>query len=181
MTDADLINPWGVSFISTSSLSTPFWVSDNGANASTLYSVTGSTGVAKAPLTVDIPTTSSGPQGPTGQVSNTNTSSFMLSDGPNPLSSSSPISTGRSPLGTPGLGTKADVEVTTPGVVYTGLATNQADTMLYAANNSAGTIDVFNSSFQAVNLDDNAFATPEAIAARGLVPFNVMDSAAMSM
>ena len=67
VTDADLINPWGVSFISAGSSSSPFWVSDNGANASTLYSVTGRTDVAKVPLTVDIATTSSAPQGPTGR------------------------------------------------------------------------------------------------------------------
>jgi hypothetical protein len=35
-----------------------------------LYPVKGSTGVAAAPFTVNIPTTASGPQGPTGQVAN---------------------------------------------------------------------------------------------------------------
>jgi hypothetical protein len=40
---------------------------------------------------------------------------------------------------------------------------------LYAAR--AGGIDVFNSSFQPVN--NGAFATPAAISARNLVPFNV--------
>jgi uncharacterized protein (TIGR03118 family) len=59
--------------------------------------------------------------------------------------------------------------VTTPGAVYTGLAINQAQTQVYAAR--AGGIDVFNSSFQPVN--NGAFATPAAISARNLVPFNV--------
>ena len=33
-----------------------------------LYPMTGSAGVAAAPFTVNIPTTASGPHGPTGQV-----------------------------------------------------------------------------------------------------------------
>jgi uncharacterized protein (TIGR03118 family) len=46
---------------------------------------------------------------------------------------------------------------------------------LYAANNagSVGSVNVFNSSFQPVNLGPNAFATPAAAA--GLVPFNVQN------
>src|SRR5260370_38052635 len=47
--------------------------------------------------------------------------------------------------------------------------------MLYAANDSAGTIDVFNSTFAPVDVGDQAFRTPGEIAARGLVPFNVTD------
>jgi hypothetical protein len=35
-------------------------------------------------------------------------------------------------------GSTAQIEVTTPGAVYTGLAVNEAHTMLYAANTSAG-------------------------------------------
>jgi uncharacterized protein (TIGR03118 family) len=65
--------------------------------------------------------------------------------------------------------------MTTPGAVYTGLAVNQAHTMLYAANDSMGTIDVFDSNFQPFDLGHNAFKTPGEIAARGLVPFNVTD------
>ena len=48
----------------------PFWVSNQVTNTSTLYAVTGATGVATVPLVVSIPTTGGGPQGPTGQVSN---------------------------------------------------------------------------------------------------------------
>jgi hypothetical protein len=76
LTDSSLVNPWGVSFSSTS----PFWVSNQGTNTSTLYSVT-PTGITKVPLTVNIPATASGPQGPTGQVSN-NTSSLVLNSMP---------------------------------------------------------------------------------------------------
>jgi hypothetical protein len=79
VTDLNLVNPWGVSF--NAATGSPFWISDQGSNLTTVYPVIGSTGIAPAVLTVHIPTTATGPQGPTGQVSNTNTSSFILSDG----------------------------------------------------------------------------------------------------
>jgi hypothetical protein len=41
--DPELINPFGVSHSSTS----PFWVSNNGNNTTTLYAVTGSTNVTR--------------------------------------------------------------------------------------------------------------------------------------
>jgi len=173
--DPHLVNPWGVSFRTGS----PFWVSNQGDNSTTLYSVTDST-VVNSPVpvfTVHIPTTATGPQGPTGQVSNTNASSFILDDGKSAsfifADLNGSISGWNPDLGTDG--STATVEHTTPGAVYTGLAVNEAHTMLYAANDSAGTIDVFNSTFDPVDLGDHAFRTPGQIAARGLVPFNVMD------
>jgi uncharacterized protein (TIGR03118 family) len=176
-TDPHLVNPWGVSFRTGS----PFWVSNQGTNSTTLYSVTGSTDVNNpVPVfTVNIPTTGTGPQGPTGQVSNTNVSSFKLTAG-NLMSASfifadlnGTISAWNASLGTNG--STAHIEVTTPGAVYTGLAVNEAHTMLYAANTSGGTIDVFNSSFDPVDLGHHAFRTPGQIEAQGLVPFNVTD------
>ena len=81
VTDSSLVNPWGVSFSPTS----PFWVSNQGTNTSTLYAVTPA-GVSKLGLTVNIPKTASGPQGPTGQVFN-DTSSFLVTAIPRPSSS----------------------------------------------------------------------------------------------
>jgi uncharacterized protein (TIGR03118 family) len=176
-TDPHLVNPWGVSFRAGS----PFWVSNQGTNSTTLYSVANSTDINNpVPVfTVNIPTTGAGPQGPTGQVSNTNPSSFNLTGG-NHLSAAfifadlnGTISAWNASLGTNG--STAEVEVTTPGAVYTGLAVNEAHTMLYAANTSGGTIDVFDSSFDPVDLGKHAFRTPGQIEARGLVPFNVTD------
>ena len=64
--------------------------------------------------------------------------------------------------------------MTTPGALYTGLAINSAQNMLYAANgNNGGSIDVFNSAFKPVNLGAGAFTDPQLPA--GLVPFNVQD------
>ena len=82
VTDPTLVNPWGISNSATS----PFWISDQGANAATAYNVTGSTTVTKnnAIGNVTIPTTASGPpQGPTGTVNNGNTTSFLVGNGGN--------------------------------------------------------------------------------------------------
>src|SRR5215510_6225423 len=67
LTDPELHNPWGISHNATS----PIWVSNQGTNTSTLYQVT-PTLMKVSPMGTDgnigIPTTGSGPQGPTGQV-----------------------------------------------------------------------------------------------------------------
>jgi uncharacterized protein (TIGR03118 family) len=173
LTDPNLVNPWGVSFNATISglYSVPFWISNQGSNSTTVYAVNGSTDVSSELLKVNTPTTASGPQGPTGQVSNTNASSFILSDN---APASFIFANLNGTISAWDSGPTASVEVTTAGAVYTGLAVNKAHTMLYAANDSAGTIDVFGSSFAPVNLGD-AFKTPGDIAAQGLVPFNVTD------
>ena len=179
ITDSNLVNPWGVSFFDGS----PFWVSDQHTNVSTLYAVTGTTGTTANPFgppsPVDIPAAAGPLNGPTGQVSNTNTSSFIIpSDHQSALFIFANLN-GEISAWNPGLGTTpgtlASAVVPASGAVYTGLAVNEAHTMLYAANDSAGTIDVFNSSFAPVDLGDHAFRTPGQIAARGLVPFNVTD------
>jgi uncharacterized protein (TIGR03118 family) len=64
--DASLVNGWGLSAGPT----TPWWVSDNGTNLSTLYSGTG----AKVALTVSVP------GGPTGTVFNGSASDFAVSE-----------------------------------------------------------------------------------------------------
>src|SRR5947209_2794534 len=77
ITDPQLVNPWGVSDRAGS----PFWISDQGTSNSTLYALAGPTTVAKFNINppsglVAIPKTTTGPQGPTGQVSNLNAASF---------------------------------------------------------------------------------------------------------
>src|SRR5437899_11240801 len=77
ITDPSLVNPWGFSHSSSS----PFWSSNQSTSTATLYAVTDATNVSKVSLTVAIPKTASGPQGPTGQVNNTNPSSFFVTNG----------------------------------------------------------------------------------------------------
>jgi uncharacterized protein (TIGR03118 family) len=170
VTDSNLKNPWGVSFLPGS----PIWVSNQGTNTSTLYPVVGSTGVSKSPFVVNIPPT--GGPGPTGQVANSKMSGFDVLHGGDGKPAAFIFANLNGSIsawdGSPSL-SSAFTQVTTPGAVYTGLAINQANTMLYAANDSAGKIDVFDNTFKPI--DPGAFATPAAIASKGLVPFNVED------
>ena len=173
ITDPLLINPWGISRSPTS----PFWVSNQGTNTSTLYAVTGKTNVSAVTAVnaqgfVGIPTTAAGPQGPTGQVNNTNTASFQLTPGTATTSSRFIFADLNGTISGWAGGLTSTVEATTPGAVYSGLAINAAGTRLYAANGAGGTINVFDSSFAAVSLA-GAFVDPNLPA--GFVPFNVQD------
>jgi uncharacterized protein (TIGR03118 family) len=126
---------------------------------------------------VAIPTTASGPQGPTGQVFNTNTSasSFPVGNGGNDATAHFIFANLNGTISAWNTGLTAFTQVTTPGGSYTGLAINNSGSMLYAANNAAGTINAFNSNFAPVNLGANAFATPASVSALNLVPFNVQN------
>src|SRR5262245_43584585 len=168
ITDPNLKNPWGVSESSAS----PFWVSNQGSNTSTLYSVT-SAGVSKVPLTVAIPQTAAGPQGPTGQVFN-NTTSFALNGKPANFIFADLNGTISAWNG----GDTATVEATNPGAVYTGLAiaTDAAgSSFLYAADGAHNRIDVFDGSFAPQTLPAGAFVDPLLKKHQNLVPFNVQD------
>ena len=170
LTDPELKNPWGMSHNATS----PIWTSNQGTNTATLYAVTPNNNVTKAaPLNTDgniaIPPGGIGAVGPTGQVANTNMSSFAIGNGGNGASANFIFANLNGTISAWNGGQTAFIQVTTPGASYTGLAINQAQTQLYAAR--AGGIDVFNSSFGLVN--NGAFATPAAISAQNLVPFNV--------
>jgi uncharacterized protein (TIGR03118 family) len=179
-TDSSLVNPWGVSFANGS----PVWISDQGTQTSPLFSVTGSTGVSNQPLfTVNIPPM--GAAGPTGQVAN----ALAISGKPAGFDISIASGGNGAPAdfifanlngsisawnGAPM--TQAHTQTSVAGASFTGLAINQADTELFAANTAgAGGIDVFNNAFQQISLGAGAFATPTAIMAAGLVPFNVTD------
>lgn len=145
--DPSLVNPWGM----IQGPSTPFWVSDQVTDMSTLYMGSG----AKVPLTVSIPTIGTGPaNGPTGIVFNSATG-FPLA----PSSGTTPVPSlfmfanlngeisGWNPGSTGGLHNAVN-EVTTAGAAYTGLAINATGSLIYAANfTPTGGINVFNGSW----------------------------------
>ena len=142
-TDPNLINPWGVSFSPTS----PFWVSDQGTNLSTLYDGAGNI----VPLVVSV----GPPPGPTGQVFN-GTTSFVLPNGSPAVFLFSTLAGtidgwNANPL------TSAITVATTPGAVYTGLANGSVGmtNYLYAAD-VTGHIDVFDTNF--TNVTGTTFA-----------------------
>jgi uncharacterized protein (TIGR03118 family) len=155
-TDPDLVNAWGIAHLPT----TPWWVSDNNAGVSTIYN--GNTG-AKASLTVTIPSPTAASGGtPTGIVANTNSTEFNV----NGASAHFIFATEDGTIAAWTGGTTAVIKAdnsTNPsakkGAVYKGLAlaSNNGADYLYATNFRAGTIDVFDSSFNQVTLGSGAF------------------------
>jgi len=143
-TDPNLKNPWGIS----SSATSPFWVSNQVTNTSTLYN---STGTPQA-LVVNIPTTAGGPQGPTGQVFNS-TSDFALASGGKALFLFANLN-GTISGWNGAQGNQAAITATSASAIYTGLAlgNNGTANFLYAANALSNTIDVYNGSFASTTL-----------------------------
>jgi hypothetical protein len=180
ITDPLLMNPWGISRSATS----PFWISNQVTNSSTLYAVTGSTNVTKVTAVnaqgfVNIPTTANGPQGPTGQVNNSNTASFQLTPGDTTSSARFIFANLNGTISAWAGGLAASIQVTTPNTVYTGLAINQAQTRLYAA--SATGINVFDGSFSPLSLGAGAFTTHPRSARLDSFRLMCRTSAAISM
>jgi uncharacterized protein (TIGR03118 family) len=171
ITEPELHNPWGVSHNATS----PFWTSNQGTQTATLFAVTAGNGVTKAApagTNGNIAIPPAGVSGPTGQVANTNTSAFPVSvvSGGNGASANFIFANLNGSISAWNGGQTAFIQVMTPGASYSGLAINQAQTQLYAANNvPGGSVNVFNSSFTQVG----TIATPAAISALNLIPFNV--------
>lgn len=144
--DSNLVNPWGM----IQGPSTPFWVSDQVTNDSTLYMGNGT----KIPLTVGIPKIGTGPvNGPTGIVFNTDMGFPLATSGTSTIPSLFIFDNlngtidGWNPKSTGGLAS-AVTAVTTPGAVYTGLAINATGSLIYAADFApGGGVNVFNSSW----------------------------------
>jgi uncharacterized protein (TIGR03118 family) len=171
-TDPNLINPWGISYSSTS----PFWVSDNGTGVSTLYNGAGQPFPVGSPLVVSIPPPAGGtsPSTPTGLVFN-GTNSFELTPG-NParflFATEDGTISGWNPATSP---TSALRKVdNSASSIYTGLAigNNGSGDFLYASNFEAATIDVFDSNFSPSTLS-GSFIDPNLPA--GYAPFNVQN------
>jgi uncharacterized protein (TIGR03118 family) len=163
-TDSALVNAWGLARSATS----PWWVSDNGTDKSTLYNGAGT----KLALTVNIPPSGSAP---TGVVFN-GTGGFVVSkngkSGPSRFifSTESGTIAGWSPGVDPN---NAIVAVpSSVAAVYKGLAIGASGgaTFLYATNFRAATIDVFDSNFHVATLGGN-FSDPGIHA--GFSPFGI--------
>jgi uncharacterized protein (TIGR03118 family) len=167
-TDPNLQNGWGVAFNPTGT----FWVSDNTTHKSTLYD---GNGVVQS-LVVTIPDGANGPAGPTGIIFNS-TSDFIISSGGN---SSKAVFVWCTDAGTIAawspkvLPTQAVTafDDASGGAIYRGLtaATVNGQNMLYAADFHNGKVDVFNATFQKVQLDGQ-FKDPNLPA--GFAPFGI--------
>lgn len=166
-TDPNLVNPWGIAHSSTS----PWWVSDNGMGVSTLYNGTGN----PLSLVVTIPTPDgTGTSAPTGVVFNggsdfnvtTGNASrfiFVTEDG---------TIAGWNPTVNP---TNAVIKVNKQGAVYKGVIIGNMDgkNVLYVADFSGATIDVFDTNFNQMLLPDNRFVDDQI--PEGFAPFNVQN------
>jgi uncharacterized protein (TIGR03118 family) len=173
VTDPNLVNPWGMSATATS----PFWSANNGSGTATLYS---GLGVPNARI-VTIPPASSraGAKGrPTGTVNGSGGTDFVVSSGGVSGSSNFIFSTedgtiqGWNPNvnGTLAFITVDNLDPNT-GAVYKGLAiaSNGGANFLYAPNFRAGTVDVFDRTWQKVTVP-GGFNDPTIPA--GFAPFN---------
>ena len=166
--DPNLQNGWGVAFNPKGT----FWVSDNTTHKSTLYD---GNGVVQS-LVVTIPDGANGPAGPTGIIFNS-TADFVISSGG---ASSSAVFVWATDAGTIAawspkvLPTQAVTafDDSTGHANYKGLtaANVNGQNLLYAADFHNGKIDVFNATFQKVQLDGQ-FKDPTLPA--GFAPFGI--------
>jgi uncharacterized protein (TIGR03118 family) len=183
--DPDLVNAWGLAASpGTDAMpGSPLWVSDNGTDKTTLYAA-GSTpeSVTKVGLTVNITGAA-----PTGAVFNSDSSAFAVSDDQGHSASSLFIFDtengtidGWSPtVGATGGGPSTVTEVARDNganAVYKGLAEARASdgqTYLYATNFRSGRVEVYNGSFEPVELPGGLFVDPRLPTGYG--PFGIAE------
>ncbi|HEY0172719.1 MAG TPA: TIGR03118 family protein [Pyrinomonadaceae bacterium] len=174
--DPLLVNPWGLSRSETS----PFWVANNGTSTTQL--IQGDIGGSPVILDPTRPTVTIPGGLPTGTVANTG-AGFVL---PGPCASAPCTAdflfasitgniTGWDQNAPAANSTTAVIAASHPGHVYTGLAINNTQTNLYAADFANGRIDVFNSSFALQPAASFPFADPTIPTTPGNTfhPYNV--------
>jgi uncharacterized protein (TIGR03118 family) len=174
VTDANLIDPWGMAFSATS----PLWVSNQGSGTATVYKITGNSSSATQ-LTEGVANIGgampSDANGPTGQVSTaapgitTLSTDFQVSGGKAAFvfdNLDGSISAWRG-----GLSSSA-ITATVANASFTGLAignTSGGAAQIYAADQNSGNVDVFNSAWAQVG----ALTDPSLPA--GFTAFNVQN------
>jgi uncharacterized protein (TIGR03118 family) len=185
-TDPTLLNPWGVAFFPGQS---PFWVNDNNAGLSALYTGDGLPFPLLPAVTIPAPTSPTGGT-PTGIVAN-----FFVGSGAFPIPNPAGGDFGPSLFifstedgtieawNTPGIPNPLTAVIVVDnsagggptGAVYKGLALEANTTngpLLYATNFRTGNIDVFDSSFHPVTLS-GSFVDPKV--QHGYAPFGIQD------
>ncbi len=172
ITDPNLVNPWGIAHSPTS----PWWVSDNGMGVSTLYNGNGIPFPSGNPLIVTIPAPGeSGTSAPTGVVFNGATD-FNVTPG-NPARFIFVTEDGTIAAWNPNVDLhNAILKVNnSPEAVYKGvtIGNNDGKNLLYVANFRGGTVDVFDTNFNQVTMDKDAFVDEQIPA--GFAPFNVQN------
>ena len=158
--DTQLLNGWGL----VAGPTTPWWVSDNGADVSTLYAANGT----KVALVVSVE------GAPTGVVFNGNTSSFPVGTTNAAARFIFATESGTIAGWTQALGTVAEVKVdaSSAGAIYKGLAiaTTTSGPQLYATDFHNARVDVFNRTWMPVTTS-GGFMDPMLPA--GYAPFGI--------
>ena len=152
--DPSLVNAWGL----TRSATSPWWVADNGAGVSTLYSISGST-PTKVPITVTIPPPP--PPGstsaPTGVVFNGTATDFLLA----PATPARFIfATEDGTIAGWNAGSTAVIKVDRGDkAIYKGITIAEwnGKHYLYVTNFHSGKVEVYDSTFTRVHLGEDAF------------------------
>jgi uncharacterized protein (TIGR03118 family) len=186
--DPNLINPWGL----TRSATSPWWVSDNNAGVSTLYTGTGQIIPINGNGIVTIPAPKNAPAGtisaPTGTVFN-GSGDFVLPNG-NPALFIFATEDGTISGWNGGPSAVRVVDNndngSANGAVYKGMtiAENNGKRFLYVSNFRAGTVEVYDTNFKPVRLPGDAFAVNAEDGdddggadriPKGFAPFNVQN------
>ena len=158
-TDPNMVNPWGLGL-------SPFWPCNNGTGT---YDVNGADGSPTATVTkVPLAGGKTGPGRCTGAVRNNNAAAFLVSPGVTGtwlLDTEDGLITIRS-----GAQNLIKVDNSASGAVYKGLALTNNPDYIYAANFSAGTIDVYDGTWTRASLA-GSFKDPSVPA--GFAPFNI--------
>ena len=161
--DPNLVNPWGI----TRSATSPWWVADNNAGVSTLYTGTGSIIPINGNGTVIIPAPKNAPAGtlaaPTGIVFNGSTG-FVL-PAPNSKPAAFIFATEDGTISGWNGGPAAFLAVdnndngSADGAVYKGATTADLDgkRFLFVSNFRAGNVEVYDTNFKRVQLPSDAF------------------------
>ena len=184
LTDPDLVNAWGLAASpgSNAAPGSPLWVADNGSDKATLYAGATATSVSKVALTVSVTGAA-----PTGQVFNSDSSAFVVSD-KNGHSGSAlflfdtengTIDGWNPAVGATGSSPSTVTEVARDNganAVYKGLAIAQASdgkTYLYATNFRSGRVEAYDGTFTPVELPGGLFVDPRLPAGYG--PFGIAE------
>jgi len=162
--DTNLVNPWGMS----ASPSGPWWFSDNTSGLSTLYVASGQ----PQGLVVTIPPASgSGTGTPSGTVYNASTSDFKIHSQATPFL----FCTEDGTISGWYAGTTAFIAVNNSGsnAVYKGMALASAGghNYLYVTNFHAGTVEVYDGSYNPFSFGSGSFV--DSTIPSGFAPFNI--------
>src|ERR1700682_1426037 len=180
--DPNLKNPWGL----TRSSGSPWWVGNNNSGTSTLYDGKGNI----IPLVVTVPAPKGAPAGtqsaPTGVVFNGSPTDFLLAPGKQAIfifaTEDGTISGWNPGIDLHNAVLKVDNSDGggADGAVYKGATSGEINghKFLYVTNFRSAKVEVYNTNFKRVHLDDDAFEPAgdgDDRIPEGFAPFNIQN------